>query len=277
MATSQRQVLGKNDKQAGNEAGLVRCLPSCDIDPMIGSRPQRDAMHDAFIKDVARHGEHGHHRGSSLGAMKHSTNWVIEGCCRVESPADCVLEPFPKAQQEALHASGGVPLGARVKVDAKPRALQYVREPGPSKVLDRGKGWRDRVVRRDQNDDALNRLNIQAASTAAEAGSIEIDLQRGTPAPFVGGDQADLAQRVGEGLHLLDSGTLGLGQIRHGCYQPARPLREALEAAAVAADTPRSGVADKGLEAPDRPAGGLNLSPNRSRQALADLAGSGSS
>ena len=52
--------------------------------------------------------------------MKHSTDWVVEGCCSVESAADRVPEPFPQAPEEALHASDGVPLGARVEVDAEP-------------------------------------------------------------------------------------------------------------------------------------------------------------
>ena len=97
IPAAQRQVLGEDDEKARHEANLVRRLPRCDVDSMIGSRPETDAMRDAFIKDVARHGEHGHHRGSAVGAMKHSANWVVEGCCRVESPTDRVREPFPQA------------------------------------------------------------------------------------------------------------------------------------------------------------------------------------
>ena len=78
---------------------------------------------------------------------------------------------------------------------------------------------------------------------------------------------------VGESLHLLDGGSLGLGQVRHDVRQPARPDREALEAADAAAGSPRSGAVEEGLDEPERLTGGLNLSPNRSLHALADRRG----
>ena len=208
--------------------------------------------------------------------MEHSAHWVIEGCRRIESAADCVLEPFPEPRHEACHPSGGIPFRVGVEVDAEPCCLQYMREAGPSPMLDCGERWRDRVVRRYEDDDALNRMDFQAAGAAGEAARIEIELQRREAVPFVGRGQADLAGRRGEARHLLDGGELILVQGRHGCSQPARPLREALEDAAVAAGSPSSGVAGSTFEELDLPDGGLNLSPNRSRHALADLAESGS-
>ena len=109
----------------------------------------------------------------------------------------------------------------------------------------------------------------------SEAGGVDLDGEGYAPSPFPYRDQPDLARGVSETLDLRDGSLLGVDQFGHGLVQPARPEREALDLPAATAGSPRSGAVGEDLD-DDRPTGGLNLSPKRSRHAFLDLAASGS-